>query len=341
MRMLGAAIAVSLAALGTAVMAADFNGDGTNDIAVFRPESGLWAVPGLTRQYLGSANDEPVPGDYNGDGVDEIAVFRPGNGLWAVQDVTRAYLGSAGDAPLGGLGGGGGFWLRNIGGQGIHYPGNVAIGEAFQYARLAVAYDSDPTYPQLQLDETGNDYARMNFTNSSGGFFTLAAKAAGVNTDARLNIFYYDGGNLMTVRGDGNVGIGNEDPGALLTMEASGGGYYSSTDHSWHNGSSRKIKDDIRPNELDVLKVLDEVKIVNYRFKSEGTRAEAAPFHIGFIAEEAPELLTGKGKNSMATGDCIGFLLAVVKEQQSMVKAQQKTIAALEVKVARLEESLK
>ena len=333
MRMLGMAAAVSLAALGTGVLAADFNGDGTNDIAIFRPESGLWAVSNVTRVYLGSANDEPVPGDYDGDGIDEVAVFRTGSGLWAVLDVTRAYLGSAGDAPLGGLGGGGGFWLRSIGGQGIHYPGNVAIGEEFQYARLAVAYDSDLLYPQLQLDESGNDYARLNFHNASGGFFTLAAKAAAVRADARMNIYYYDGGNLVTVRGDGNVGIGNEDPGYFLTMETSGGGYYSAADHSWHNGSSRRIKDDIRPNEVDVLKVLNEVKIVNYRFKSEEAPAAPAPVHIGFIAEDAPELLTGKDHNSMATGDCIGLLLAAVQEQQ-------KTIAALEGKVARLEERL-
>jgi hypothetical protein len=42
---------------------------------------------------------------------------------------------------------------------------------------------------------------------------------------------------------------------------------YSTADHSWHNGSSRKIKDDIRPNEVDVRKMLDEVKIVALKEK--------------------------------------------------------------------------
>ena len=323
-----AAISCILGMVGS-VRAADFNGDGTNELGVFRPSDGLWSIQNVTRTYLGSTGDDPVPGDYNGDGIAEIAVFRPGTGLWSIRNVTRAYLGSAGDAPLGGLGGGGGFWLRNTGGQGIHYLGNVAIGEEFQYARLAVAHDSDLAYPQLQLDEAGDDYARMNFSNSNGGFFTLAAKPASAPANARMNIYYYASGNLMTIRGDGNVGIGNEDPGALLTMETSGGGYYSAADHSWHNGSSRRIKNDIRPNEVDVLKVLNEVKIVNYRFKGEGKCDEAAPIHIGFIAEEAPDLLTGKGKNSMATGDCIGFLLAVVKEQRREIAAMKMEIAAL------------
>ena len=74
--------------------------------------------------------------------------------------------------------------------------------------------------------------------------------------------------------------------------------------------------------------------VVKYRFKSEVARDEKAPYHIGFIAEDAPELLTGRDHNSMATGDCIGLLLAAVQEQQ-------KTIAALEGKVARLEERLR
>lgn len=46
----------------------DYNGDGTSDIAVFRKDSGLWAVRGITRAYFGGSADSPVPGDYDGDG---------------------------------------------------------------------------------------------------------------------------------------------------------------------------------------------------------------------------------------------------------------------------------
>lgn len=95
-------LAVAIGAVLTAVSpAADFDGDGTQDIGIFRPSSGLWAVRLVTRLYFGGSADAPVPGDYNGDRRDEIAIFRRGSGLWAVRGLTRAYFGSSSDIPLG------------------------------------------------------------------------------------------------------------------------------------------------------------------------------------------------------------------------------------------------
>ncbi len=105
-------------------MAADFNGDGRDDVGIFRPASGLWAVRGITRTYFGGAGDIPVPGDYNHNGSDDIAVFRPSSGLWAVKGVTRAYFGSGSDLPFGA---GGGRWLPQ--GSALCYSGGrVGIG---------------------------------------------------------------------------------------------------------------------------------------------------------------------------------------------------------------------
>ncbi len=83
--------------LGLAAPAADFDGDGTPDVAVFRPSSGLWAVREVTRLYFGTSGDTPVAGDYNGEGIDTAAVFRSGSGLWAVREVTRVYFGASTD----------------------------------------------------------------------------------------------------------------------------------------------------------------------------------------------------------------------------------------------------
>ncbi len=43
----------------------DFSGDGADDIAVFRPATGLWAIRALTRVYFGRPNDIPTPGRVN------------------------------------------------------------------------------------------------------------------------------------------------------------------------------------------------------------------------------------------------------------------------------------
>ena len=91
---------IIFSALAGVVSAADFNGDGLGDIAVFRAGSGLWSVRGFTILYFGTAGDVPVPADYTGNGTDLPALFRPSNGLWAVRNVTRVFYGSLGDQPI-------------------------------------------------------------------------------------------------------------------------------------------------------------------------------------------------------------------------------------------------
>jgi len=78
----------------------DYNGDGTSDIAIFRPTSGLWAIRGISRIYFGGSTDRAVPGDYNGDGTTDPGIFRPSNGVWAISGVTRIYYGSTSDQPV-------------------------------------------------------------------------------------------------------------------------------------------------------------------------------------------------------------------------------------------------
>jgi len=82
--------------------AADFNGDGTGDIAIFRQSAGLWSVRGITRVYFGRTGDNPVPGDYDGTGTDSVTIFRSTSGLWAVRGITRVYFGSSSDEARGG-----------------------------------------------------------------------------------------------------------------------------------------------------------------------------------------------------------------------------------------------
>jgi len=78
---------------------ADFDGDSREDIAIFRPSSGLWAVRGVTRIYFGGTGDQPQPGYYSGGNSIDIAIFRGSSGLWAVRDNTRVYFGGSSDTP--------------------------------------------------------------------------------------------------------------------------------------------------------------------------------------------------------------------------------------------------
>lgn len=118
---LGALIALSLG-IGSPAFAADFNGDGTEDIAVYRPSLGLWSVRNVTRAYFGGGNDVPVPIDLNGDRKDEIAVFKAGEGLWAFRNLTRVYFGEIGDIALAG----GGYKPNAVAFDYVVKPGDAA-----------------------------------------------------------------------------------------------------------------------------------------------------------------------------------------------------------------------
>ena len=69
----------------------DFDGDGTNDLALWRASDGRWTIRnssnGIVHRVFwgrGDLGDVPALGDYDGDGKTDIAVWRASNQVWYI-----------------------------------------------------------------------------------------------------------------------------------------------------------------------------------------------------------------------------------------------------------------
>lgn len=86
----GTASTVQWGITGDAGVSGDYDGDGQNDVTVYRPSTNSYYVrrsrDGMltTRQWGNFSSDAISPGDYDGDGTTDFAVFRFTTGVWYI-----------------------------------------------------------------------------------------------------------------------------------------------------------------------------------------------------------------------------------------------------------------
>jgi len=130
----------------------------------------------------------------------------------------------------------------------------------------------------------------------------------------------------MVISSSGNVGIGMSTPSHALHM---GSGAYVSTGGVWTDASSMEYKENIKDlTTEDAIETLEGLSPVKYNYKM-----DKEDRHVGFIAEDVPELIATKDRKGLSPMDIVAVLTKVLQEQR-------KTISELSEKVDTLQREM-
>jgi hypothetical protein len=96
---------------------------------------------------------------------------------------------------------------------------------------------------------------------------------------------------------------------------------------SYHSLSSRRMKKDIRDLANDPVRLLEETKIVTFRYRNE---PESAPAHVGIIAEDAPVPVTDPNHRSFDLNNSLAITMAATRQLSERVEVLEARLAALQ-----------
>jgi hypothetical protein len=125
----------------------------------------------------------------------------------------------------------------------------------------------------------------------------------------------------ITITADGNVGLGVTRPAHPLQMAS---GAHVSAGGVWTNSSSRALKENI--SELTVaeaLSTLAALEPVHFNYLSDTAEA-----HVGFIAEDVPDLVASNDRQGLSAMDIVAVLTRVIQAQQVQIERLQERLDA-------------
>jgi hypothetical protein len=96
------------------------------------------------------------------------------------------------------------------------------------------------------------------------------------------------------------------------------------------SGSSRELKEAVA--DLSAEEARETVACltpVTFRYKAD----ESKDNHVGFIAEDSPDLITSPDKKSISAMDVVAVLTKVVQEQQQTIEVLENRLKTLEARV--------
>ncbi|MDA0705559.1 MAG: tail fiber domain-containing protein [Proteobacteria bacterium] len=189
----------------------------------------------------------------------------------------------------------------------IYDNGNkVGIGTAEPKQRLEVN-------GSIQIHDRNSGVAGLMMTQSSGD--------TGYVMHNRASTLTIGAGSMdrITITSDGNVGIGVSRPAHPLEMAS---GAHVTAGGAWTNSSSRALKENISELTVDeALAALAALEPVHFNYLQDSSEA-----HVGFIAEDVPDLVASNDRQGLSTMDIVAVLARVIQAQQEQIERLQERL---------------
>jgi endosialidase-like protein len=201
----------------------------------------------------------------------------------------------------------------------INASGNVGIGTASPADKVDIQGDAAGAVTGRIKNANATGFSGWEYVDETGtvGLFFGLDNANNVTRFNSLNgnpiVFLLDSTERLRFPTTGNV------------ITAANGAFLSSGG-TWTNASSRSYKKDVvgldASEALAAVRKLDPVK---FRYQTEPGQQ-----HVGFIAEDVPELVAMNDRKSLSSMDIVAVLTKVVQEQQKTIEQLSARLADLE-----------
>lgn len=182
------------------------------------------------------------------------------------------------------------------------------------------------THHGVLLDTPSTDFTgSLIFAKNGTANWFLSSRNEFVNGNDRFVIFNKNIVEVMSFEQGGKIGFGVLSVGTNNAIEHSNGAALT-TGGAWTNGSSRETKNHVAELAYEeAYKALEELEPVTFEYKK-----EPGETYVGFIAEDAPELVATNNRKGIASMDVVAVLTKVVQDQQKTIKELNERLAKLE-----------
>ena len=159
----------------------------------------------------------------------------------------------------------------------------------------------------IQIHEQNSSVAGLMITQSSGDTgYIIHNQASTLTIGAGSQ-------DRITIDRDGNVGIAVARPEHPLEMAS---GAHATSGGVWTNSSSRERKENISLISLQqATAALADLEPVSFNYRNEQDED-----YVGFIAEDVPDLVASRDRQTLSAMDIVAVLTRVVQAQQQRIE---------------------